>query len=401
MATVKRRTDTDEWEVRWSERVVESDGQAAWKDRRRKAPTKRAAEELRVDVERQLALTGRWVPSAEARRRTLGELLEEYVTATATGGAPVATVRSRASLLVPFGRAYGARPITELTVGLLRDYAASLPSAGRQAATRHRQVLEVEHAWTWAAKASEDWPGLPWPQSITGTMGEVRPPEPVVALGAPTWADVDGMIAQLGMEWHQRAALLMRYTGLRASQAVGLGWRDLEAERGLLYVRSGRVGAKRGRTRVVPLHEALVAELTSWPRTGPLVFPRRYADAQGQARTTPHRGDVLVEPFRTAWERAGVARERWDIPPDDPESRGHGSPTHAIRRCIRSQLLRAEVPEAVVLYLVGQSQGVTGAAYVPEHSPEESPWWPHITRAVAGIPPHTHSLALARARRQS
>ena len=66
--------------------------------------------------------------------------------------------------------------------------------------------------------------------------------------------------------------------------------------------------------------------------------------------------------------------------------RGHGSPTHCIRRCIRTELIRSGVQEAVVLYLVGQSQGLTGAAYVPEGSPEESPYWPRLVKAVALIP---------------
>jgi hypothetical protein len=49
-------------------------------------------------------------------------------------------------------------------------------------------------------------------------------------------------------------------------------------------------------------------------------------------------------------------------------------------------LIRAGVEEAVVLYLVGQTQGITAAAYVPESSPEQSPYWPRLVRAVALIP---------------
>lgn len=94
-----------------------------------------------------------------------------------------------------------------------------------------------------------------------------------------------------------------------------------------------------------------------------------------------------MQPFRRAWKKAGVPGERWDIPPDSGEGeRGKGSPTHAIRRCIRSGLLREGVEEAIVLYLVGQSQGITAAAYVPENSPEQSPYWPRLVEAVRRIP---------------
>lgn len=393
MASVARRADTGEWEVRWKEREVSADGTARWVSRRRRAPTKATADRLRRLVEEQLALRGHYEPEGEIVSRTIGELVAAYLRAAAMGGSPESTVRTRASLLAPFVQLHGERPVGELTVGLLRDYAASLPGNGRQAATRHRKVLEVESAWSWGARASEEWPGLRWPQAITGQLGEVRPPSPVVALGAPSWADVDRMIAALDLAWHRQVALVLRYTGLRASQALRLTWADIDLEQRLVRVRAGVTGAKRGPTRVLPLHPALVRELVSWRPEGAtgLLFPRRY-----QHRAGPHRGDVLVAPFRAAWEAAQVPRERWDVVDHEPDARAHGSPTHAIRRCVRSQLLRAEVPEAAVLYLVGQSQGVTGAAYVPEHSPAESPWWPVVVRAVEAIPPHTLSLALAR-----
>lgn len=81
---------------------------------------------------------------------------------------------------------------------------------------------------------------------------------------------------------------------------------------------------------------------------------------------------------------------------DVDHRRGKGSPTHAIRRCIRTELIRAGVEEAIVLYLIGQSQGITAAAYVPESSPEQSPYWPRLLEAVARIPPvRSPSIAAA------
>lgn len=56
------------------------------------------------------------------------------------------------------------------------------------------------------------------------------------------------------------AILLMLYTGLRISEAAGLRWSHIDLDVGMLIVR-GESGAKNGRTRVIPLHAALLNEL--------------------------------------------------------------------------------------------------------------------------------------------
>ena len=47
------------------------------------------------------------------------------------------------------------RPASDLTVSLLRDYAATLPSDGRQATTRHRKLAEAERMWAWGEEQPE------------------------------------------------------------------------------------------------------------------------------------------------------------------------------------------------------------------------------------------------------
>lgn len=244
--------------------------------------------------------------------------------------------------------------------------------------------------WAWAFDRPERFPGVPAPRRISGGTGDadkLSPPEPVVALGAPSWQDVDAMIGQLQTEWHRRVATLMRFTGLRASHACGVDWRDIDLERGVLHVRAGVLGAKRSRARVIPLAPHLANHLREWgPGTG-LLFPWRSQGGKGEVLPKAHTGAILVKPFRRAWEKAGVSRDKWDIPDSNgPWARGKGSPTHAIRRCIRTELIRAGVEEAIVLYLIGQSQGITAAAYVPESSPEYSPYWPRLVDAVGRIP---------------
>jgi len=400
MATVGKRGTS--WEVRWRELQVvrNADGTETreWSWRRRGCPTEAAAKALAREIETEAALGRTWHDKREDATVTIRTVVLAYVRAAEVAGAPEATRRHRGAMLgsfLDFTQAReaddpGARtPITALSLSMLEDYARSLPSEGRQASTRHRKVLAVEQAWRWAHDRPELYPGVPSPRRYTGGAHEadkLRPPPPVVAVAAPTWADVDAMVEQFLVPWHRRVALVMRFCGLRASQACGLDWRDVDLERGLLRVRSAVRGAKRSRARVVPLHPWLVSEMATWGVREGLMFPRRYRAPDGAQRVGPYRGDALSVPFRRAWTLAKVPADRWDIPDDDGGERGKGSPTHAIRRCVRTELLRAGVREDVILHLLGQSQGHTAAAYVPETSPEQSPYWPLLVDAVGKIP---------------
>ena len=400
MATFRKRGSG--YQVLWKEPVVirHEDGSEGrrWKQKSRTVKTRTLARKLVTEVEAAGAMGKRWEDSREKPVTLLRTAVLAFTKAVVDAGAPKATQQFRSSMMGSFLDFIDARdedapgaetPVSELSLTLLEQYAESLPCVGRQTQTRYRKVLEVEKMWAWAADRPERFPGVPRPRRYTGGMAaadRLSPPPPVVAVAAPTWADVDKLITALKIPWHKRVGTLMRFTGLRASQACGLAWHDVDLDRALLVVRSRVRGAKASRSRVVPLSPHLVEEMGTWGEREGLVFPRRYRGKDGRIPTEPYRGDALAQPFRRAWERTDVARERWDVPDPSLGERGHGSPTHCIRRCIRTELIRSGVQEAVVLYLVGQSQGLTGAAYVPEGSPEESPYWPRLVKAVALIP---------------
>jgi hypothetical protein len=136
--------------------------------------------------------------------------------------------------------------------------------------------------------------------------------------------------------------------------------------------------------------------MAGWGIRVGLVFP--VADAHpGRTRGQPasaearkhRRADYVRDAFRRAWTAAKVPPEKWDAPDEDAGlagERAHGSPCHAIRRCMRTELIRAGVEEAIALYAVGHAQGLTAAAYVPEDHPEESPYWPRLRQAIDSIP---------------
>jgi integrase len=391
------------WMVRWRELSVTLDGngveQRRWKSRRKMCPTQRAAKTLAREIETAHALGKNWSDQRTIITAAIRDVVLAYVRAAVDANAPLATQRFRSAMLGGFLDFLDARnedgtgvhrTMKELSLTLLETYANSLPGDGRKGTTRYRKVMEVERMWRWASERPERFPDVPPPKRYTGGSADadrLSPPPPVYAIAAPTWLDVDRMISQLKIEWHRRCATLMRFTGLRASQACGLCWTDVDLERGILFVRARVRGAKRSRSRVMPLNESLVEEMRGWGVREGLLFPRRYKGRDGEQRLDPHRGDALVAPFRRAWRLADVPADRWDAVKGVTGGRAKGSPTHAIRRCIRTELIRAGVEEAIVLYLVGQTQGVTASAYVPETSPEQSPYWPRLLDAVAGIPP--------------
>lgn len=390
MATVAKRGSA--WEVRWREPRVKIDEQGreikTWASRRRKAPTKAAAEALARQIETEAALGRNWQEERLARKATLGQAAVAYVAAAVHDpSVPDATARFRSSMIGAFTAWAGEdMPLDRLSLALLDDYAASLPAeTTAQRRTRHRKVLAVEQLWRWAWDRSDRYPGVPQPRRLTGRRGEsdrIAPPPPAVAIAVPRWSDVDAMMGQIRTRWHRQAALVLRYTGIRASQVVGLRWDDVDLDAGILRIRAGRAGAKLSRGRAVPLHPHLQEAMPAWTREtdrSGLIWPARDG--------TVRRPETLRDGLARAWKLAKVPRERWT----DPES-GRAKPTHAIRRCVRAELIRAGVEEALALYLIGHSQGVTAAAYVPEADPESSPYWPRLVEAVDLMPRYAGRL---------
>ncbi len=395
MATYTKRGD--KYLVRWKELfvTVRPDGSEIreWKDRGRTVPTERNAKQLVAEVEGLQSMGRRWRETAAA---TLGALCDAF---TATAVNP-STRKTRGSYLRSFTAWAGRdRPVSALSASLLDAYAASLPSEGRAAATRHRKVLEVEAAWRWGRGRPDLFPGVPEPVKVTSKQsggGSVQPTAPVVRLAAPTIEDVDTMRAALrpGYRYREltgRIALLLRYTGLRVSQAVGLRWSDvrLEGTGGAgpyMIVRAGARGAKASKGRAIPLHPGLAAALAEWgPGDGGLVF-----DPGPDAGPFWTDGEAVRDALTTAWEASGVDRSKWSVSEAEREAgdRAHGSPTHAIRAAVKVHLLRAGVSDTLADYFVGHSRGATSGAYVPELHPETSPYWRALRLAVATIPDH-------------
>ncbi len=405
-----QRTESGAWKAQFKvkETVIKPDGTTAtvWRGKARTFDTYDDARDFLAGV-RLTARSGEvWRDKREVAVVTIKGICDAY-TETATNANTRKTRGSYLRALVAFTGE--DRPVTDLSAALLDAYAASLPSEGRSAGTRHRKVLEAEAAWTWARRRPDLYPGVPEPEKVTGKWGaSVQPPPPVVRTASPTMDDVDLMLAQVRTGWKygdltRRVAILLRYTGWRISQAIGLRWSDVRLDypatipttiRGVkteivagpyFILRAGQRGMKSSKGRAIPIHPALAEEMAGWGVREGLVF-----DPGERAGATWEDGEAVRVALTTAWTASGVDPAKWSVSEAEKAAgdRAHGTPTHAIRSAVKVHLLRSGISDALADYYVGHTKGSTSGAYVPEAAPETSPYWPALVEAVVTIPPH-------------
>lgn len=400
MATVVKRDDRESWEVRWRELVVSLDEHGietrTWKSRRKRVPTERVGKALAREIESAQALGSAWVDERQVPKATLGSISAGWITASQHRAAD--TGKYRASLLQKFIDWAGEdEPVTKLSAPLLLAYAAWLPTAGVRSVARY--VGTVEQVWAWAANKADRFPGVPSPVRVTGNDNEIPHAVSPVAVDTPTWEDVDRMIHALTPEgspsgcgqghgyrpqWalHRRVALFQRYSGLRVSQILSLTWDDLDLRKQALTLRSTAKGAKnQRRTRVVPLHPALVELLGDWAGEPGAVFARIATKGARRGQpVVPTNGEV-AEVFTGAWQRAGIEESKWGA-----VERLKARPTNAIRARWKSTLAGASSYELATLMLGQAAEHGEHDAYVAMGTPEASPYWLRMQAAILAVP---------------
>lgn len=339
MASITKRGRR--WLVRWRD----PDGG----ERTRSCPDKATADVLRREVERAHALGQRWT-SGEAAPPSLKEAQEAY----ARFRAP----RKRAASLYldelsahKFGewlrerRPRAARfGVDELNHANLRDYDTALRTSGLHVKTANGYTLAVRRWWAWCAAQPEYEPYLkPAPESAVLAL----PAAPWVPPHAPTWDECDRAIAAAErVPWLHAALVVLRFTGLRQSQAMALEWRDLDIrdrDDAWLTVRPelGKTTQERS-GRVVPISPHLVDYLAgTGRRDGYVVAPSRA------------RRMVDAAPANVAWKRSGVRRVAWER-----------HPCHSFRYAFTSGLAAMGADHEAVERLVGHAVMGTRASYL-------------------------------------
>jgi integrase len=205
----------------------------------------------------------------------------------------------------------------------------------RRPVTRKKLVHAIERFWRWAADEDDLIDFVPRPRTLNMPSG------PGVPTLAPSWEQMDACIAATTGPTH-RLACVLRYTGLRVQQIMGLRWDDLDLDGKTLTIR-GELGKtqqeKRG--RIIPVSPHLIELASGWGR--------RKGWLVGTNRTGKDRRIARQREMLQAWKRAGVKEAVW---------KGHSH--RAFRKGVMSGLKRLGADDEAVKYLVGHDLGVRG-----------------------------------------
>jgi integrase len=399
-AEKKKGKATGRWRVRWREDVLE-DGMAKRRQRERTVATKAAAIAVAADIQRKLDEGLIWKPDAVEVETpaSLSDIGSAWLQAKKVRG------RSHSTMLAYADRLQRSAdcirhlegiapdeviPVTLLSRELLMRVASEIqtPTNGRtltitkrlsngetQTRTRPARKLSAStvysttqallECWRWAEGGN--FTGLP----LSPRDSDAMPVDaPVYApTDPPELAHVDALILELAsvrqITTGLAAAVVMRWTGLRITQALGLTWDDLNEELGTLTVPAalGKTRAEKAADRTLPMPPAFFADLERvCDRSGVTLVPRR-GDYQGDVKT----GSTPAHTLKAAWKRLTVAgkvpQEVWQ-----PSNRKVARPDHAFRAALQQHLEQHGVRAAVIDAITGHVAGVRSRHYTrPTH----------------------------------
>jgi integrase len=361
MASIRKRGDG--WRVQWRD----PDGT----QRSRQCPDQATAKELARDVEQCVARGVRWEPRDASPPPGLRAIFAEFLTACIQLGHDDRTIVHYGRYLEAFATFLESKDRRLRPELLTRDHLLEFlrhlqerpsPKKGNASGrtslkTALKYTRAIERMWAWASTESDKYGDtVPAPKRL-----KLKGP-PSAATLAPTWGDMDAMIAACSTLHHRQLGIIQRFTGLRISQAAAIRWDDLDLDRAILHVRPelGKMNPERS-GRYVPISPHLVAHLRSWPK-GDDGFVVRLEDGEG-GRMEPRAREMA-----TAWRNAGVPRARWR------------QPNHAFRKGFRSELTRAGALQEAIDFLEGHKlQGMRSVYTDPDALP--------LREAVKLIPP--------------
>jgi integrase/recombinase XerC len=192
-----------------------------------------------------------------------------------------------------------------------------------------------------------------WRESLTGAADPARAlHSPRVQRRLPAILPEDGVSHLLEAEredkrpaaLRDRAILETLYSsGLRVSELVGLNWRDVDEEVGMLLIRSG----KGNKDRVVPIGEPAIEALKSWRRAMPVAWELDgpvITNLRGGRLTTRAVENILAQQI----VKAGLDTS---ITP------------HGLRHCFATHLLNAGADLRSIQEMLGHSSLATTQRY--------------------------------------
>lgn len=288
------------------EKRVGKSGKATWRVRVRRStgpwltrsfPRKADAEAWARSIESKLDV-GEAVPSAEARKRTLGDAIDRYLTVTLPQSKHQKNTREQTRLLTWWKAELGDRPLAGITAGTVaevRDRLATETVRGdklRSGSTINRRITALSAVLTVAVKeygwlAKNPIPNVTRMPDSNGRERFLSEPERLALLEACSASEC-ALLRPL--------VELALATGARKGELLGLLWADVDLERRRVRFRD----TKNGESRTVPLAPTAVATLQEWGK-GRLKV----------AAVFPESPNVIDKAWQAARAEAGLADVRF------------------------------------------------------------------------------------------
>lgn len=250
-----------------------------------------------------------------------------------------------------FLRFAGDLPVGQVTPDLVEQYRDSLMERVGPGMTRNElTALESFYAWCVAKGHVATNPATPV------EAPQVLPPDPDPLTREHIKQllqvlDIAPRTHQARWQRTRRAVFLMLYAGLRLTETAGLEWRDIDLKRRTINVR--QEVAKGGKPRVVPINDALHAELSAAPRQEPTWA------VVDQGETEARQGKPLT------YKSLAHLFERW-LP-----MRGVHIHAHQLRKTFATELYNQGEDIVTIQRLLGHSDPKTTIRYIGANSLKE------------------------------
>jgi integrase len=362
-----------------------------WKDgqgrRRRQAmgSDKRVAERMRAELISQRDMEMAGLGTVEGQARALAEIHQLYLgdLRSRVGGKQIENVTSRLKRMLP---RLHAKRVRDLSVLEVMRYRSDLIQSGLSHRTANCAVGALKAMLTWAASAQliaenplRNLKPLPYREEHQRHVRRALSDAEIEKFLAAAQEDDREMAAfwaakttvangTKGAKFEERRrlprvpqTLLWRTLiecGARWGELTGTTWADLDAEQQTLRLRA--TTTKSGRTRWVPLHSELVAELLAL----------RAIHQRARERVVQPRDHVFIGPDGADWaqQTSGARRifyrtlERASIPRTD--SAKSVVDVHSLRHTAASRMARHGVPLVIAQRVLGHSDpALTARAY--------------------------------------
>lgn len=319
----------------------------------RRSEAEQACTDLLAQVEKARAVGVRWRPRDEERVPLLSAAIAAYIEhiarAVRDGNRAAGTLEKRAALLKRFLGFVGGEhaDVGVLTASKFTAFYDSLTCAP---SSKFVYASHLHSFYDWCSTSDKFRAHVNRPPALADMSIY---PALAAAPVSPTWQECDAMIPHLLNECDRRAVVIMRYTGVRISQACRLNVDDFDFDTCTLKIRRGNGKSRREKQgRTMPVSRYLIEEMRRWtlPAVGPVV-------ATGE-RVSLVPNDMSKR-IKDAWARSGVRREVWD-----EVGRGNAKPCHAYRYALISELRARRAEHDAREFLVGHTEGTVARYYL-------------------------------------